>query len=184
MMSHPSVAQQQRKHSHYFKNVSGLSTVDVYRVLELFGVTDQALGHAIKKLLVAGGRGHKGIDKDIQEAIDTLHRWQEMRAEDAAANQSSAASLFGFEWDRDGVQITGDGIVGQAQNAGSVNQAQPRNQVMLAPWINLLGHTSKPPELLEDQLVKVKYRSGGEDIKAVRDINWRGVTAYQVFTLG
>lgn len=72
-----------RKHSHYFKSVEGLKTVDVYRVLSLFAVTDQALGHAIKKLLVAGGRGAgKDIGRDVQEAIDTLVRWQEMRAED------------------------------------------------------------------------------------------------------
>ncbi len=71
-----------RKHAHYHKSVAHLSSVDVYRVLGLFGVTDQALGHAIKKLLVAGNRGVKNIDKDVQEAIDTLQRWQEMRAED------------------------------------------------------------------------------------------------------
>ena len=47
-----------------------------------------------------------------------------------------------------------------------------------------MGFTSKPTEVLDDQLVKVKYRSGGEDIKAARDVTWRGVTAYQVFNLG
>lgn len=73
-----------RKHSHYFKDVSGLQTVDVYRVLQLFNVTDQALGHSIKKLLCAGGRGVKDQAKDVQEAIDTLVRWKEMRAEDEA----------------------------------------------------------------------------------------------------
>lgn len=75
-------AEIQRAHSHYFKDVSKLQTVDVYRALSLFAVTDPCLQHAIKKLLVAGGRGVKNIDKDIQEAIDTLKRWQEMRAED------------------------------------------------------------------------------------------------------
>lgn len=70
------------KHSHYFKDVSRLTTIDVYRVLELFAVTDPCLQHAIKKLLVAGNRGVKNMDKDIQEAIDTLERWQGMRAED------------------------------------------------------------------------------------------------------
>lgn len=50
----------ERKHSHYFKSVEGL-----------------------KDLLVAGGRGGgKDITRDIQEAIDTLKRWQEMRAEE------------------------------------------------------------------------------------------------------
>jgi len=72
----------ERKHNHYYKDVSLLKVVDVYRVLALFNVTDPCLQHAIKKLLVAGGRGHKDIDKDIQEAIDTLERWKEMQDED------------------------------------------------------------------------------------------------------
>jgi hypothetical protein len=77
------------KHAHYFKSVAGLQTVDVYRVLELFGVTDQALGHAIKKLLVAGGRGAgKDIGQDVREAIDTLQRWQAMRLEDTTLRRA------------------------------------------------------------------------------------------------
>lgn len=80
-----SPAKAPRKHSHYFKDVRHLTEVDVYRVLALFNVTDQAIGHAAKKLLVAGGRGAgKDIQKDIQEAIDTLVRWQEMKKEDNA----------------------------------------------------------------------------------------------------
>jgi hypothetical protein len=68
-----------QKHSHYYKNVQGLKTIDVYRVLSLFNVTDPCIQHAVKKLLVAGGRGAgKNIDKDIQEAIDSLVRYQDM----------------------------------------------------------------------------------------------------------
>ena len=75
----------ERKHSHYFKAVP-FDYVDIYRVLELFAVTDPCLQHAVKKLLVAGGRGAgKDIGRDVQEAIDTLNRWVEMRAEEAAA---------------------------------------------------------------------------------------------------
>jgi len=70
------------KHSHYHKSVAGLESVDVYRILRLFEVTDPCLQHAIKKLLVAGGRGAKDISQDVHEAIDTLTRWQEMQAED------------------------------------------------------------------------------------------------------
>ena len=73
------------KHPHYKKPVAGLQFVDVYRVLTLFGVTDPCLQHAVKKLMVAGGRGAKDISQDVQEAIDTLQRWQEMRREDATA---------------------------------------------------------------------------------------------------
>ena len=71
-----------KAHNHYFKNVKGLDYIDVYRVLQLFSVTDPCIQHAIKKLLVAGGRGAgKSIEKDIQEAIDSLKRWQEMQTE-------------------------------------------------------------------------------------------------------
>lgn len=71
------------KHNHYFKDVSKLEVIDVYRVLELFAVTDPCVQHAIKKLLVDGGRGQKDMTKDIQEAIDSLTRWQDMRTEEA-----------------------------------------------------------------------------------------------------
>lgn len=71
-----------REHNHYFKDVSNLQFIDVYQVLKLFGVTDPCIQHAVKKLLVAGGRGAgKDISKDIKESIDSLQRWQEMQEE-------------------------------------------------------------------------------------------------------
>ena len=70
------------KHPHYHKDVSNLQTIDVYRVLALFNVTDPCIQHAVKKLLVAGGRGAKNESRDIREACDTLQRWQEMRQEE------------------------------------------------------------------------------------------------------
>jgi len=75
---------QEPKHSHYFKDVRGLNYIDVYRVLSLFNVTSPCLQHAIKKLLVAGGRGAgKDVSQDVQEAIDSLVRWMDMQEEDA-----------------------------------------------------------------------------------------------------
>lgn len=79
-------------HDHYFKDVAGLRRVDVYRVLRLFGVTDPCIQHAVKKLLVAGGRGSKDVDKDIQEAMDSLARWREMREEDGALASGAAGA--------------------------------------------------------------------------------------------
>ncbi len=78
----------ERPHSHYFKSVEHLTLIDVYRILELFEVTNPCLAHAAKKILVAGGRGAKDISQDIQEAIDTLERWKAMRAEDHHFPQS------------------------------------------------------------------------------------------------
>lgn len=69
------------KYPHYFKRVPS-TVIDVYRVLAAFEVTDPCLAHAVKKLLVAGGRGPKCIERDVKEAIDTLERWKEMRKEE------------------------------------------------------------------------------------------------------
>jgi hypothetical protein len=72
-----------RKHNHYFKDVSKLQEIDVYRVLSLFEVHDPCLQHALKKILCCGIRGMKNADKDIEEAIVSLKRWQEMKMEDS-----------------------------------------------------------------------------------------------------
>jgi hypothetical protein len=48
--------------------------VDVYAILDMFNVTNSEIAHAIKKLLVAGGRGYKDIKKDLCEVVDTLER--------------------------------------------------------------------------------------------------------------
>ena len=53
-------------------------TMDVYQVLKMFNVDDPAIQHAVKKLLAAGERGYKNKKKDIEEAIDTLHRALEL----------------------------------------------------------------------------------------------------------
>lgn len=72
-----------RKHPHYFKDVSHLKDIDVYRVLKLFNVTDPCVQHAVKKLLVAGGRGAgKDIERDLREAVDSINRALQMIAED------------------------------------------------------------------------------------------------------
>lgn len=72
----------EKSYNHYFKDVSNLKFIDVYRVLDLFAVEHPCIQHAVKKLLCAGQRGSKNRDKDIQEAIDSLLRYQEMRSED------------------------------------------------------------------------------------------------------
>ena len=79
-----------KEYNHYYKKVpKGVKYIDVYRVLEMFEVTNPSIQHAIKKLLVAGGRGHKDIDKDINEAIDSLKRWIEMREEENVKSQET-----------------------------------------------------------------------------------------------
>lgn len=57
----------------YQRTIKGV-TVDVYDVMAAFGVTCQARGHAIKKLLMAGQRGHKDEAQDLREAVQAIER--------------------------------------------------------------------------------------------------------------
>jgi hypothetical protein len=73
------------KYPKYHKSVAGLDSIDVYRVHDLFNVTEPAIHHASKKLLMAGDRtGEKSMEDDIREARDTLTRWLDMKAEDGS----------------------------------------------------------------------------------------------------
>ncbi len=46
--------------------------VDVYRVLEAFGVTNPQLQHLIKKGLACGVRGHKDPMEDLIDIRDSI----------------------------------------------------------------------------------------------------------------
>lgn len=59
--------------SKYHKEING-ARVDVYDILHAYDVKSHAIGHAIKKLLMAGQRGYKDYDQDIREAIASLRR--------------------------------------------------------------------------------------------------------------
>lgn len=64
--------------SKYEREIKPNVYVDVYDVLRAFNVTDQAIGHAVKKMLCAGERGYKDKSQDIDEAIASLKRAKEM----------------------------------------------------------------------------------------------------------
>lgn len=69
--------------SKYNREIIGLDgtevTVDVYRVLDAFQVTDPAIQHALKKMLCTGLRGHKGYLTDLEDAIESLEKAKELR---------------------------------------------------------------------------------------------------------
>lgn len=65
----------------YYKDVSDIDSIDVYKTHELFGIDDPsgAIQHASKKLLLSGVRtGGKSKYDDVREARDTLNRWLEI----------------------------------------------------------------------------------------------------------
>ena len=52
--------------------------IDIYDVLKSFNVTNQATGHAIKKLLASGQRGYKDTIQDLEEAMQSIARAVEL----------------------------------------------------------------------------------------------------------
>jgi len=81
------------QYPHYFKDVRHLSKIDVYRVVDLFEVDEEAISHAVKKLLVSGKRGAKNQAEDVKEAIKSLQRWQEMQSENELALKYQPAPI-------------------------------------------------------------------------------------------
>lgn len=57
------------------KYSTGKCTIDVYRVLAAYDVTDSEVAHAVKKLLAPGQRGVKEERQDIEEAMQSLQAW-------------------------------------------------------------------------------------------------------------
>ena len=69
-------------YDHYNKPILGkdgiTTTVDVYRVLDAFNVTNSQLQHIVKKALCAGQRGHKDYLRDLQDIVDSAKNAIEM----------------------------------------------------------------------------------------------------------
>ncbi|MGL5153862.1 MAG: hypothetical protein ACRC9H_02890 [Aeromonas veronii] len=65
--------------SKYTKAIHGVS-VDVYDVLQAWGVSNPALQHLIKKALQCGQRGHKDNAQDLQDIIDSAIRAKELES--------------------------------------------------------------------------------------------------------
>lgn len=63
----------------YTRDCKGVQ-VDVYDVLQAFGVTNPALQHLIKKALCVGIRGHKTKQQDLQDIIDSAIRAKELES--------------------------------------------------------------------------------------------------------
>jgi hypothetical protein len=69
------------KHDHYFKDCP-YNKIDVYRILEIYNVTDPVQQHIVKKALCLGERGHKNLTTDLNNIIDSCRRKLEMLEEE------------------------------------------------------------------------------------------------------
>lgn len=83
-----------RKHSHYFFPIpKGLTEADIYRLIDIVGITCPAAQHVFKKAAFAGRRGHKDLRKDWEDIRDTAIRKLEMLDEDEQATPASSTQV-------------------------------------------------------------------------------------------
>lgn len=65
---------QNRDNRKYDREIAPGVVVDVYAVANAFEVNCSAMSHALKKILLAGGRGVKDSIQDKEEAIASIER--------------------------------------------------------------------------------------------------------------
>ena len=68
------IQEEEVKVNKYNKTMRNGVRIDVYEVLDAFGVDNPAMAHAVKKILCAGQRGYKDYEQDIDEAMQSLER--------------------------------------------------------------------------------------------------------------
>lgn len=76
-------AQEEIHGNPYAREFKGVK-IDPYRICKVYNITDPAIQHALKKLLRLGRGSEKDEENDVEEAIQSLERWQEMREEERA----------------------------------------------------------------------------------------------------
>lgn len=82
-------------HEHYFIDVRGYDRLDVYRLIELIGITCPVAQHVFKKAFATGKRGHKDLRRDWQDIADSAARRLQMIDEDIAITDRLTDALGG-----------------------------------------------------------------------------------------
>ena len=103
------------------------TTIDVYDVLSAYDVDSHAVGHAIKKLLMAGQRGHKDRLQDLREAVQAIEREIDMSGRVGPENPATGDSVGSVdytdgewhEWHGGERPVPGDATVYAVTRSGS-----------------------------------------------------------------
>ena len=145
-----------RQFPHYFKPVPpGVTHIDVYQVLAMFEVKDQAVGHAVKKLLCAGQRGSKDYIRDLLEAVVSINRAIEI-AKPAPTEQTGAVLAIGnppFQ----PFQVHANRVIQFPTHIDPLGQVQWVDDVPIFNWDGAIGC---PVE----KETAVRVRLEGEDV--------------------
>ena len=174
-----------RKYNHYFRPIPpGVTAIDLYRFAEMFEITDSSLFHAVKKIVAAGKRGSKAVEQDVQEAIDSLQRWQEMRREETPAPKTAP------ERDKaptaDGVRSVPNSIEPLAvtytvnhPHCGQVRIHEPWQGWVGSPLGGYRSNKPMPSEYPPDMAVKISTAGGVIVTSTFGDCkwDWRGLAS-------
>lgn len=86
-------------HDHYFFDIPpGVTRVDIYRLIEIIGITCPVAQHVFKKAAAAGRRGHKDLRLDWEDILDSAKRKLVMLDEDDHTSDlvvQAANKIFG-----------------------------------------------------------------------------------------
>lgn len=80
-----------KKYHRVIKGIIDGDKMDVYSVLETFGIRDASVQHAIKKLLCSGTRGKAGKIQDLKEAVTAIVRGIQMIENEACESGISTS---------------------------------------------------------------------------------------------
>lgn len=166
-------------HDHYKKDISHLKTLDVYRVLDLYGVTHPAIQHAVKKLLCAGQRGAKDYERDLREAVDSINRALQMAVEDGNGDIATLCNKLKTCEQRGWPYLPDAGDPPEAQAAVMRSQAEQDDG-----WIDW---SSGERPVSGRTLVEIRLENGtthtdtaGAIVWGNDDCRFHAVTAYRV----
>ena len=68
--------------------------VDIYDLLQAYEVSNHAVAHAVKKLLMPGDRGYKDTIQDLEEAKFSIERAIEIEKEKSNDKNKISCILF------------------------------------------------------------------------------------------
>jgi hypothetical protein len=156
-----------RKHGHYYRPFP-FRDIDFYRLALVYSITDPCVQHVIKKLLALGRRGAKDDAHDVQDCIDTLERWKEMRAEEAAiaASPEALAEHFGVDlagWNPTKAIVDEFGAPGAAGNGAPGRSDDPDGGIDVRDAADALTGLESLSAFRTDGA----FRFGGRDLEVV-----------------
>lgn len=156
------------KHNHYFFDVSKYERVDIYRLIEIIGITCPVAQHVFKKAAAAGQRGHKDLRLDWQNIMDSAARKLEMIDEDSAQPEPEDADSLWQEGEKRMDNIAASH--GDGEHYGN-------------EWIEWGGGDCP---VQATSTVEVKRRNGDRVINVAGNIPWhnhcawRDITSYRI----